>query len=83
MLHRPQSWDTFLPAAILAVDTCRSEVLKISPLHAPMGRLSKNPLQDLAAQMLFEDYTKVYKLVETNPHLEDRLESLSGSCDEA
>ena len=41
MVHRPQSWDTFLPAAILALNTHRSERLKISPLHALIGRQPK------------------------------------------
>ena len=67
MVHRPQSWDMFLPMAILALNTRRSEQLTISPLHALIGRQPKNPLQALAAQMSSEDYTKVYKLVEATP----------------
>ena len=82
MVNRPQSWDTFLPAAILALNTRRSERLKISPLHALIGRQPKNPLQALAVQMSGEDYNKVYQLVETTPQLEDRLELLAGLRDE-
>ena len=50
----------------------------------PLARLNwpKIPLQDLAAQMSSEDYTKVYQFVETTPQLEDRLELLAGLPDE-
>ena len=78
MVHRPQSWDTFLPIAILTLNNRWSERLKISPLHALIGRQPKNSLQALAAQMSSEDYSKVYKLVEATLQLDDRLELLVG-----
>ena len=71
LVHRSQPWDTFLLAAIFALNTRRSERLKISPLRALIGWQPKNSLQAVAAQMSGEDYTKVYKLLEATPQLED------------